>query len=178
MNEGWVKLWRSSLDSSVFDSPIQWMVWCWCLMKATHQPYKFGLNGSDITLKPGQFICGRRQAARELPKVSEQQYRSAISFLELTHRIKVEANSKFSLVTIIKWEMYQSKSASNSEKITKYQPTDNQPITTYKNKRSNTNTDTKSTRSNERRDENRGQNTQDMRIDNILKKWKPTRESG
>lgn len=128
MSGGYIKLYRQSIDSSVWQSPVVWMVWCWCLIKANHETNRFSFNGDDITISPGQFITGREKAVQEIRHVSTQQYRTAMSYLEKTERLTIKTTNKFSLVTIKKWIDYQT----NNQPTTNQQPTSNQPVTTNK----------------------------------------------
>lgn len=137
MNEkGWVKLYRKSLNSSVWYNPMVWMVWCWCLMKASHDPHKFPFNGQDLDIKEGQFVTGIEKAVKEIPTNTQQKHRTALTYLKSTNRITIKTTNKFSIITIVNWEKYQTKDLITSKitsKLTNEQQTNNKPVTTYKN---------------------------------------------
>ena len=130
--DGWIKLHRKSLESSVFQNPTIWAVWCWCLVKASHKLQKFPFNGKDIEIKPGQFITGRVIGASEC-HISEQSWRTAMGYLKSTSRITSQSSNKFTIITILKWEEYQTTNQQSNQPLTNQQPTSNQPVTTYKN---------------------------------------------
>ena len=134
--ETFIKLYRKSLKSSVFENPIFWKVWCWCLMRATFKEKNHPFNGNDIILKEGQFITGRFSACKEL-KISEQNYRTSINYLKSTSRITIKSTNKFSVISVLKWEEYQGSdlkiTSKITSKITNHQPATNQPLTTNKN---------------------------------------------
>lgn len=130
--QGWIKLHRKSLESSVFSNLITWGVWCWCLMKAGHQKAKFPFNGKDIELYSGQFITGRAIGASEC-HISEQQWRTAINYLKSTSRITIKSTNKYSIITIQKWNSYQQDNQQTNQPVTNKQPATNQQITTNKN---------------------------------------------
>lgn len=140
MKDGWIKLHRKSLDSSVFENPIIWKVWCWCLMQACFEEQKFPFNGQDVQLKAGEFITGREKACKTL-NLPAQQYRTAIKYLKSTSRITIKSTNRFSIISIVSWDSYQSQeSLSNTQinqqtnqPLTNKQPATNQPLTTYKN---------------------------------------------
>jgi hypothetical protein len=146
---GWVRFYRSSLESSIWKNPIVWMVWSWILLKANHQENNFPFNGKDLTIKKGQLISGIQQAIREIPCVSAQNFRTAISYLKSTGRITVQSNNKFSIVTIINWDKYQCDNSPINKPLTSHQQATNKPPTTnnnvknYKNVKKNNNTITK-----------------------------------
>ena len=133
MNNGWIKLHRKSLKSSIWGNPTYWMVWCWCLLRANHEEHSFPFNGKDISISEGEFITGRKKAVAEIPTLTPQKYRSAIKYLKSTSRITIKSNNKFSLIKINKWEDYQGSNQLDNQQITNKQPTNNQQITTYKN---------------------------------------------
>ena len=134
--KGWVRLYRKSLESSVWYSPMVWMVWSWCLMKANHLPHKFPFNGQDIDIKEGQFITGIHKAIKEIPTNTPQKHRTALNYLKSTNRITIKTTNKFSIITIINWEKYQcNEKLTNkiTDNLTNEQQSTNKPITTYKN---------------------------------------------
>ena len=135
--DGWIKLHRKSINSSVWGNPMLWMVWSWILLKATHQPSKFFFNGKDIEIREGQFITGRNKALSEIPTSTPQRLRSIIKYLKSTNRITCKSTNQFTLITVVNWENYQQSNQQNNQQInqpiTNEQPTDNQRITTYKN---------------------------------------------
>lgn len=141
--DGWIKLYRKSLKSSVFDKPIVWKVWCWCLLKATHVEYKMPFKGADMVIESGQFVTGIEQASYELG-MNPQQYRTAIKYLKSTNRITSKSTNKFTVITVENWDNFQSENLTNQQTnkpITNQQPTNNKPITTYKNNKNNKNKD-------------------------------------
>lgn len=66
---------------------------------------KVGLQ--EITLKPGQFVFGRRAAAKEL-RMGEKQIRNILTFLKKAGNVAIKTTNKFSIITIINWPTYQS----------------------------------------------------------------------
>lgn len=143
MDNGWIRLHRKSLNSSIWVNPVIWFVWCWCLLKANHEINKFPFNGKDIAIKPGQFITGRSKALSELPMISPQNYKTAINYLKLTNRITSQITNKFTIISIIKWDEYQKNKDELTSKLTSklnnHQPATNQPLTTNKNEKNDKN---------------------------------------
>lgn len=132
--EGWIKIHRQSLHSSVMKNPVTWHIWCWCLMKATHVSYNFPFNGKDVSLRPGQFITGRTKALEELKNCTARNYRTAIRYLKTTNRIATKTTNRFTIISICNWEKYQSETTSQTtSKVANKRPTNDQPATTYKN---------------------------------------------
>ncbi len=105
--DGYVKLWRCSMGGPIFQNERLWRVWCWCLMKASYKEHSQLVGLQRIDLKPGQFIFGREKAAKEL-KLSPSAVWRAMNFLKTNSSIDIQANNKFSLVTVVNWELYQT----------------------------------------------------------------------
>jgi hypothetical protein len=90
----------------------------------------------EIDLMPGQFIFGRLKCSMETG-LSEQIVRSCLQALKLTSNLTIKSTNKFSIITIINWDIYQVDECEFNQQITSNltnkQPTNNQQITTYKN---------------------------------------------
>lgn len=123
---------RKSLESSVFKNPIIWTVWSWCLLKANHEDNEFPFNGNDITVRKGSFITGVEKGASEC-HISEQQWRTAMTYLKSTSRITTKSTNKYTVVTIYKWNDYQEDNKQNNKPVTNQQQTSNKPVTTNNN---------------------------------------------
>jgi len=132
--EGYVKLHRESQDSSVFDDPKVWKVWCWCLMRAAWEPKKFKFGGIDTVLEPGDFITGLNSASKEL-KLSTQSLRTVYEYLKSTSRITIKSTNKFSIISILNWELYQSEINKQDNKQTNKPLTNQQQTTNNKEER-------------------------------------------
>lgn len=65
-NDGWIKLHRKIIESSVFDNPHILKMWIWSLSKASHQFHKQMVGLQEVELQSGQFIFGRKVASKEL----------------------------------------------------------------------------------------------------------------
>lgn len=143
---GWIKLWRKSINSGLMRNPHLWTFWCWCLMKATHKEIKQRVGFQEISLLPGQFIFGRKSAAEELA-FGEQTIRTCMGALKSTSNLTIKVTSKFSIVTISNWSTYQNglnetnqqSNHQTNQPLTSNQPATNQQLTTNKNDKNNKN---------------------------------------
>lgn len=83
----------------------------------------------------GELVVGRKKLAQEL-KMSEQSIRTAISHLISTNEITIRVTNRFSIITVVWWEKYQSRDLEvtnkSTSKLTNNQPTANQQLTTLK----------------------------------------------
>ena len=111
MHRGYIPLWRKEKEARVFKNEGLWKVYTWCLMKASHKErwisVTTGKGNSEVLLKPGQFLFGRKSAAVELDMApSTVWYR--MRKLRSMGRITIESDSHYSIVTVRDQEQNQS----------------------------------------------------------------------
>lgn len=130
----WVPLFRKSMNSQVFANEGLWKVWTWCLMKAsaTEQwvPIKTGRGVTEVRIMPGQFVYGRKQAAKKL-RMKESTVRNRMKKLENMQNLDTQNNTHYSLVTLTNWERYRDL----MKKRTGNRPINGQQTDTYKKKK-------------------------------------------
>ncbi len=130
MENGYIKLWRKSLDSGLIQDHKTWVFWCWCLMKATWKPRKTLINHIMVSLQPGQFIFGREAAAKEL-NMSVQEIRTRVIQLVKYGNLTIKSTNRFSVITIINWDTYQPEENRINQQINQ-QLTSSQPAANHK----------------------------------------------
>jgi len=134
MSKGYVKLYRKSLESAVFQNANLWKVWCYCLMRANHAPTNILWNGEERPLRPGQFITGRFQAAGDCNmKPSTLWYQ--LRFLKKMSNIDIVSDNKSSLITVTNWRKYQWTEGGSDTGLDTGLTTNRQGIDTDKNGR-------------------------------------------
>jgi len=112
--QGYVKVYRRIMDSSVWQNEKLLKVWIWCLLKANHKeakvPVTTGKGSTIVPLKPGQFIYGRDKAAEELGMPAST-VRNQIKILKENPHGYIEVTPVgrlFSVVTILNWDYWQN----------------------------------------------------------------------
>ena len=115
--EGWVKLHRKLLSSSIWENEKLLRVFMWCLLKASHKKHEQIVGMATVELSPGQFVTGRKKAAIELG-MKESTVESHLKALEKLNIISMKTNNKFRVITIENWELYQSDEENDDNKIT------------------------------------------------------------
>lgn len=110
MLDGYVKLFRQSMESRVFKNAELWKVWTWCLMKANHKEkwvtIQTGRGLTEIKISPGQFIFGRKTASEEL-LMPESSIRNRMKKLKNMQNLDMQPDTHYSIITIINWNTYQ-----------------------------------------------------------------------
>lgn len=104
---GWVKLHRKTLNSSVFQNEKLLKTFVWCLLKASHKKHEFLHGRQKVSLKPGQFITGRKRAGEELdmPPSTAWFY---LNLLKADRTLDIKSTNRYSLITVVNWGLYQS----------------------------------------------------------------------
>jgi hypothetical protein len=119
MNEGYIKLYRKTVNSKAFQNEGLLKVWIWCLLKANHKEcwvsIKVGRITTEVLVKPGQFVFGRYSAAKEL-KMSPSTVWKRIKKLECMRNLNTDSNSNYTIITIVNWETYQGQSKKGDSK--------------------------------------------------------------
>ena len=130
MNRGYIRLWRKTLDSGLLQQHNVWVLFSYCLLKATYKGRKVIHGGREIFLEPGQFIFGRRVASEETG-LSEREIRTALASLINLEILTSKTTNKFSIITIVNWTIYQAPEDENDQQNDQ-QPTSKRPQTRIK----------------------------------------------
>ena len=142
MYDGYIKLWRKTIESEVFADPILFKLWCLCLMKANHKTNYVPIEGISrpIKVEPGQFITGRYSLHKEFyyrpsggrhakKEVSPQTLQRKLRLLENMQNLNINSYSKYSMITICNWSEYQS----SEQQLNNSRTTAEQQLNTNKN---------------------------------------------
>lgn len=112
--DGWIKLYRRIVDSSVFADPDIFRLWMLCLLKATYVSRSILIDKEEIILEPGQFITGRKSLSQEYnellspkKKVKETTLWHWMQKLKKWRKIDIKSTNKYSLITIVNWVEHQ-----------------------------------------------------------------------
>lgn len=131
---GWVRLYRKSIKSRVWANDGLWKTWCWCLMRANHNDtivtVQTGRGTTEVEVKRGQFIYGRKAAAKAL-RCPEGTTRDRMEKLAKLKNIDMQPDTHYTLVTVCNFDRYNTLPTTNptAKPTTNRQPTDNQPDT-------------------------------------------------
>jgi len=136
--EGFIKLHRCLIDKPIFQNEKLLKVWLWCLFKATHKPITALVGRQKVDLQPGQFIYGRQKAAEALG-IPPSTVRDYMGLLQKGQSIDIKPDSKFSVVTIVNWGLYQAKGKNPDSKPDSRWTADGQQMDTYKNDKNDKN---------------------------------------
>lgn len=106
---GWVKLYRSTLDSAIDNCPKDTqLLWYKLLQRVNYQPREGYFDAQKIWVRPGQFTTSYKDLSA-LINCSVSSVRDHIKRLKELGMIKFVTSSTGSLLTIENWFKYQSK---------------------------------------------------------------------
>ena len=134
MEEGFVKINRKLTKWEWYTDANTARVFLHCLIMANWQDTRF--RGQEVPR--GSFVTGRKKLATEL-KMSEQSVRTALEHLKSTNEITIKTTSKYSIISVVKYNDYQAVNQRANHQLTNNQPTTNQQLTTYKEYKENKN---------------------------------------
>jgi len=114
MNNGWIKLHRSILDSSISKDSDYFAVWIRLLLKANHEDKSFIWNNTKMTCKRGQLLTSRHKLALET-KIHESKIERILKYLKSEQQIEQQNMFTNRLITIKNYEIYQHKDDENEQ---------------------------------------------------------------
>lgn len=130
--KGWVVLFRKILEWEWYQDTHTLHLFVHLLLKVNHADSRW--QGIDV--KRGQLITGRKKLAIETG-MTEQSVRTSLAKLQHTGEIAVKPTSRFTIITLCKYDTYQSGEIEinqpTNQQSTNNQPTINQRLTTNNN---------------------------------------------
>lgn len=127
--EGWICLYKKLINWEWYQDGNTCRLFIHLLLLANHEDKSW----QGYLIKRGQLITSLKHLADGL-NLSMQQIRTSLKKLESTGEITSKSTNKFTLITVEKYEDYQRKDETTTNKITNEQQTNNKQITTTNNK--------------------------------------------
>jgi hypothetical protein len=106
MSNGWIKLHRKLKKSPIYRESKAVHIWVECLLRASHEEREFYAKREKVSLKPGQFLMGKREMAKELG-LSPSTVLYWIKRFEADRMIDLKRTAKGGIVTIKNWDEHQ-----------------------------------------------------------------------
>lgn len=108
MHRGYIKLWRKGKDWVFADRPLALALWVNLLWEANGKPTRKVFKGKVIDIKKGQLLTGRKYLSKltGIPEATVERY---LKCFETEQQIIQETSNKNRLITIVNWEMYQTR---------------------------------------------------------------------
>lgn len=107
MNRGYFKLWRKIEDSGIIGNADVCQMFLYLLTRASSRPRCQLVGKTPVDLQAGQLITGRHALVAALGS-TERKVRTALETLQKMGIIVQQTSSKFTLISIVNWDRYQS----------------------------------------------------------------------
>lgn len=133
-HQGWVKVHRKILDNPLFKNPKLFTLWMYLLIRANHSQAKTMIGNEVIVLKRGQFLTGRKSLSEALD-IPESTLERLLKVLESEHQIEQQKKTKYRLISITNYELYQG----DGQQVDNKRTTSGQQVDTDKNDKNNDN---------------------------------------
>jgi hypothetical protein len=139
MEGDWIKVYRVLLEKPIWlsSTPEQKVILITLLLMANYRENSWLWNGSKYECKPGEFITSVKSIIEKAGLgVTRQNVRTALDKFEKLEFLTKEVTNISTKITILNWELYQSKknevNQPSNQLLTNDQPTANQQLTTKK----------------------------------------------
>ncbi|MDH5160372.1 DnaD domain-containing protein [Heyndrickxia oleronia] len=138
--QGWVSIHRKIMNNPVWQDPKLLKLWMLCLLEASHKEHEQLVGKQIIKLEPGQFITGRFSLAesynygmKKNEKVNERTLWRWLKGLENDDFLTIKSETKYSVVTINNWNLYQHDVQLNDQQVSNKCPANVQQVSTNNN---------------------------------------------
>ena len=103
---GWIKLHRTVADHWIWDDPLYFRAWAYCILRANHEQARVLLNANLYTVERGEFITSIGHFAQDT-KMSIKKTRHFWELLENDAMISKQSTSKWTKITVCEYDSYQ-----------------------------------------------------------------------
>ena len=128
MNNGFITIHRKILDWEWYDDLNVTRLFIHCLIRANHKDNKW----RGILIKRGSFLTSISTLSKET-SLSTSQIRTAIKKLKSTSEIASQSQAQYSVITMLKYDQYQSNDKVNDKPIANQSQASDKPMTTNNN---------------------------------------------
>jgi len=131
---GWVSVYRSLMYSKIWKNSYHVKALLYLFFRAQYKESPEPFGPDNIKLQPGQVLTSQKRMEDDTD-LTREQVRRFFSAIKLHKIATIKTTKKWTVVTLVNWEFYQSHDISATKKrtkrTTKRQPRDNQQTTIY-----------------------------------------------
>jgi predicted transcriptional regulator len=135
--DGWFKLHRSIVDSSVFEDAEVLKLWIWLLCNVAYSEHDVVFCGKVIHINVGEIPTGSKKISQQT-NMSESKVYRALNIFKKLGNIKIKSNNKYSIITVANWEKYQGEMQNFNIKTTAERQQNNNRTTAKKQQKNTT----------------------------------------
>ena len=104
---GWIKLYRKTLDNPLLRDPVKLAIWVYLLLHAAREDYDVMIGKERVTLHPGQLVTSRLSIAHHF-KISHSKVDRTLQDFEKFGQIEQRSTTHNRVISILRWDEYQS----------------------------------------------------------------------
>ena len=127
---GFIRLYRSTIKSTVWEDETIFRIWMWCLLKASWKHRTAVMNNTVVPVPKGSFITGKNVAAKDLRMPSTTIWRK-LRVLEELGQIEIESGQHFTLVSVCNFSSYQGEDGDDGLQTASDRPANGQQTGPY-----------------------------------------------
>jgi TusA-related sulfurtransferase len=138
--DGWISLHRKIRKNPIFNDMELLRLWLICLTEATHKQREQIIGRQTVHLEPGEFVTGRfdlqemyNDGLKRDQQISPKTASRWLETLKNGEFLTIKVTNKFSVVSILNWDKYQSSDHEFDQQVTNKRPTSDQQVTTNNN---------------------------------------------
>lgn len=124
------------MNNPVWQDPKLLKLWMLCLLEASHKEYEQLVGRQIVKLQPGEFVTGRyalakafNDGAKKSDFVPESTIWRWMKWLEKNDFLNIKSTTKFSVISIKNWNLYQQ----NEQQMNNKRTTNEQQVDTNNN---------------------------------------------
>lgn len=133
--DGWICLHRKIRKNPIFNDMELLRLWLICLTEASHAARNQMIGRQAVELQPGEFVTGRFDLHEMYNSgLKNDQKKSAVTvwrwleFLEKSQFLIIKPTTKFSIVSVVNWDLYQDRKAENDQQMINKRSTADQQV--------------------------------------------------
>jgi hypothetical protein len=132
--DGWIKIHRQLEDWEWYTNIPVKTLFIHCLLKANHKDNQW----QGIVIKKGSFVTSYENLSIETG-LTVRQIRTALNKLKMTGEVTHKGQSRYSIITINNWNLYQDNDKQNDKQMTNERQTNDKQTTTNNNDKNDKN---------------------------------------
>jgi hypothetical protein len=105
-SNGWIKLYRKTLDNPLLREADHLAIWVWILLRATREDYDVMIGKERVTLHPGQLVTSRSAIASDL-RLSQSKVSRVLDDFVRYSQIEQRSTTHNRVISVLGWLDYQ-----------------------------------------------------------------------
>lgn len=136
--EGWIRVHRKIIDAPWFNKSEYVHLWLYLLLKVNHKDQEVFIGNEKVLVKRGQLLTSRHKLS-EVVHIQENKIYRILKCFENEHQIKQHKTRKYTVISIVNYDMYQKSEQVNEQQMNNKRTTDEQQMNTNNNDKNDNN---------------------------------------